>query len=111
MKARTLGTCVSYNGSYAWLRPTDGGKDCFVHESEWPDGTISVGDKCTFDLVPDKYKPGRFRATNVQLVGEEKQTDDVGPGMYAQPEPDSSALAEGLRKLMRDPQRDGETNP
>jgi cold shock CspA family protein len=101
MKARMLGTCVSYNGSYAWLRPAEG-KDVFVHESEWPDGTIQVGDKCTFDVAPDHYKPGRFRAMNVRLVDgdDKKPSDDVGPGMYAEPDAES-ALAEGLRKLLR----------
>jgi hypothetical protein len=55
MKARVLGRCVTFNGSYAFLRP--------------------------------------------------KQTDDaeVGAGMYAEPDTDS-ALAEGLRKFIRNQQ-------
>jgi cold shock CspA family protein len=69
MKARVLGVCVTFNGSYAFLRPVAGdGKDVFAHESELPNGTISVGDRCTFDVSPDRYKPNRLRATNVRLV-------------------------------------------
>jgi hypothetical protein len=37
-------------------------------------------------------------------VGEDKQTDDAGKvaaGMYAQPDTENAALAEGLRKLMQ----------
>jgi cold shock CspA family protein len=71
MKSRVLGRCVTFNGSYAFLRPIGGDgkvKDVFAHESSLPNGTISVGDKVTFDLAPDTYKPGRMRATNVTLV-------------------------------------------
>jgi cold shock CspA family protein len=100
-----LGTCVTFNGSHAFLRPALGdGKDVFVHESELPNGTIQVGDKCTFDVAPDHYKPGRLRALNVRLVDGDKQADDVGAGMYEQRDTDDSALAEGLRKFIRDQQ-------
>jgi hypothetical protein len=66
---------------------------------------IRVGDKCTFDVSPDRYKPNRLRATNVRLVEEGGKSDDaeVGAGMYEKPDTDS-ALAAGLRKFMRDQQ-------
>jgi cold shock CspA family protein len=105
MKSRILGRCVSFNGSYAFLRPIGGdgkAKDVFAHESELPDGTISVGDKVTFDVAPDTYKPGRMRATNVRLVdGDRKPDEGAGAGMYKELETDS-ALAAGLRKLIGD---------
>jgi cold shock CspA family protein len=102
MKARVLARCVSFNGSYAFLRPIGDGKDVFAHESELPDGTISVGDKVTFDVAPDTYKPGRMRATNVRLVdGDRKPDEGAGAGMYKELETDS-ALAAGLRKLIGD---------
>jgi cold shock CspA family protein len=107
MKARVLGRCVAFNGSYAFLRPIgDYSKDVFAHESELPDGTISVGDKCTFDLSPDTYKPGRMRATNVKLVDADKPDERVNPGMFAKPSRLSASnakgpMADGLRKLMR----------
>jgi cold shock CspA family protein len=67
MKARMLGRCVTFNSSYAFLRPLGGeGKDVFAHVSELPDGTISVGDKVTFDVRPDNYKPSRMIATNIR---------------------------------------------
>jgi cold shock CspA family protein len=106
MKARVLGRCVTFNGSYAF-RPTGGDgkvKDVFAHESELPDGTISVGDKVTFDVAPDTYKPGRMRATNVTLVdGDRKPDEGAGAGMYKEPETDS-VLAAGLRKYISNQQ-------
>jgi cold shock CspA family protein len=81
MKARTLGTCVTFNGTYAFLRPIAGDtKDVFAHESELPDGMIHVGDKCTFDVSPDPYKRNRLRATNVRLVDADKKPTDEGVG-------------------------------
>lgn|GEM_PF-1634214 len=76
MKARVLGRCVTFNGSYAFLRPIGGGKqdrDVFAYVDELPNGTINVGDKCTFDVMPDPYKPKRMRATNVVLVDDDKK--------------------------------------
>jgi cold shock CspA family protein len=108
MKARVLGRCVTFNGSYAFLRPIgDYSKDIFAHESELPGGMIHVGDKCTFDVSPDPYKPNRTRATNVRLIDEGGKADDEkpNPGMFAQPSGLShwtrtTGMAEGLRKLM-----------
>jgi cold shock CspA family protein len=40
MKARVLGRAVSFNGSYAFLRPIGDGKDFFAHVSQLPGGTI-----------------------------------------------------------------------
>jgi cold shock CspA family protein len=111
MKARVLGRCVTFNGSFAFLRPIYGdGKDVFAHESELPDGTISVGDKCTFDVSPDRFKPKRLRATNVRLVEDKKQPkkrpkkqSEIGPGMYGNLAASNAkgAMADGLRKLLR----------
>jgi hypothetical protein len=71
---------MTFNGSDAFLRPVGGGrqdKDVFAYVDELPNGTISVGDKATFDLMPDPYKPVRMRAANVRLVdGEKKRTDN-----------------------------------
>jgi hypothetical protein len=33
--------------------------------------------------------------------GDERPADDVGPGMYAPPDTENAALAEGLRKILR----------
>ena len=78
MKARVLGRCVTFNGSYAFLRPLGGeGKDVFAHVSELPDGTLSVGDKVTFDVTADPFKPRRLRATNITLVEDKKLSPPI----------------------------------
>jgi cold shock CspA family protein len=105
------GKVAFWNGnSYGFVRPAIGGEDLFFHinEVELPDGwEIRKGDRVTFSVANDRYKNGKMLATNVRFVlANNKPSDDgvAAPGMYAhRDEADSSALAAGLQKLLRDP--------
>jgi cold shock CspA family protein len=78
MKSREFGKVVTYNGAFAFLRPHGADKDIFAHASQLPDGTIHPGDKVSFDVSPDPYKPGRMMAINVTFAdGDEKQNPSV----------------------------------
>ena len=55
MKSREFGSVVTYNGTYAFLRPVSADRDVFAHLSQLPDGTIRTGDKVTFDIAPDLH--------------------------------------------------------
>jgi cold shock CspA family protein len=72
MKSREHGEIATYNGSYAFIRPDNCGRDVFAHESALPDGRIHCGDRVSFDVAPDPYKPGRMLARNVRFEDEEK---------------------------------------
>jgi cold shock CspA family protein len=73
MKSRELGTIATYNGSYAFIRPDAVDKDVFAHSSELPSDSIHRGDRVSYDLMPDAFKPGRMRAVQVRFVnGEDK---------------------------------------
>jgi cold shock CspA family protein len=120
MKSREYGTIATYNGTYAFIKPDAAEKDVFAHESELPSDSIHRGDRVSYDLVPDTYRPGRMKAARVRFVDESKPDGGVNPGMFARPAREkrgplggnaTGVMAEGLRKLLRDPQRDGETNP
>jgi cold shock CspA family protein len=69
MKERETGTVASYNGTFAFISRDDVERDIFAHESELPDG-IQSGDRVSFDVAPDPYKPGKMLARDVRLEDE-----------------------------------------
>jgi cold shock CspA family protein len=94
MRSREFGKVVTYNGTYAFLRPDGADRDVFAHASQLPDDGIHTGDRVTFDISPDPYKPGRMMATNVTFADEK--------GLFGGAEETSGgALAEGLKKLLQ----------
>jgi cold shock CspA family protein len=73
MKAREFGTVATYNGSYCFIKPDADSKDVFARSSELPSDPIHRGDRVSYDLTPDIYKPGRMCAKSVRLIdGESK---------------------------------------
>ena len=68
MKSRESGEIASFNGAFAFIKPDLGGKDVFAHVSELPSDQIHSGDRVSFDVAPDPYKPGRMRAVQVRFV-------------------------------------------
>jgi cold shock CspA family protein len=66
MKERELGTVASYNGVFAFIRRDDVERDIFAHESELPDGIVR-GDRVSFQVAQDPYKPGKMLARGVRL--------------------------------------------
>ena len=70
MKSREMGTVSTFNGSYAFIRPDRAERDIFAHASQLPEGRIHRGDRVSFDLQPDKFKPGRMCAKAVRLENE-----------------------------------------
>jgi cold shock CspA family protein len=70
MKSRECGVITSYNGAFAFLRPDGAFRDVFAHESELPPEGVSRGDRVSFDLAPDAYKPGKMCAKQVRLEEE-----------------------------------------
>jgi cold shock CspA family protein len=103
MKSREFGKVVTYNGTYAFLRPHGADRDVFAHSSQLPDGGVHTGDKDSFDVAPDPFKPGRMMAMNVTFADEK--------GLFGGAEETSGgALAEGLNKLLGNRQ-EGETQP
>jgi cold shock CspA family protein len=66
MKERETGTVASYNAVFAFIARDDVERDIFAHESELPDG-ISRGDRVSFVVAPDPYKPGKMLARDVRL--------------------------------------------
>jgi cold shock CspA family protein len=100
---------------YGFIRPNVGERDIFVHQNEFDvpaDETVRIGDRVSYTVGTDarRGKEPRVCAKQVRILvdGDDQQ---AAPGMYAAQPDTESALAEGLRKLLRDPQRDGETNP
>jgi cold shock CspA family protein len=69
MKSREYGTVATYNGAFCFIRPETGERDVFAHESELPND-IRRGDRVSFDLAPDAYKPGKMCAKQVRLEEE-----------------------------------------
>jgi cold shock CspA family protein len=63
-----IGRCVTFNGTYAFLRPHGADRDVFAHSSQLPDGSIHPGDKVSFDVSADPDKPGRMMAVNVTFA-------------------------------------------
>ena len=78
MKNREYGTVATWNGSYCFVTPDSGEKDVFCRASQLPTDKIHRGDRVSFDLAPDNYKPGRMCAKQVQIVnGDENQNPSV----------------------------------
>ena len=103
MTDRDYGTVSTYNGSYAFITPDGEGKDVFAYKDELP-GNVHRGDRVSYELAPDPYKPGKMLAKSVRFVdeGEPDETESAAqPGMYREPEVTGGALAEGLQKLLR----------
>jgi len=71
MKSRELGTVSTFNGSYAFIRPDRAERDIFAHASQLPEGKIHRGDRVSFDVQPDKFKPGRMCAMQVRFCDDE----------------------------------------
>jgi cold shock CspA family protein len=81
MKSREHGEIAYFNGSFAFIKPDVEGKDVFAHVSELPTDRIHSGDRVTFDLAPDPYKPGRMRAVQVRFInGDDKAPQNETPG-------------------------------
>jgi cold shock CspA family protein len=72
MRERETGTVASYNGVFAFIRRDDVERDIFAHESELPMIGVRCGDKVSFEVAPDPYKPGKMLARDVRLLEEEK---------------------------------------
>ena len=68
MKSREHGAIATFNGSYAFIKPDGADGDVFAHRSELPSDQIHRGDRVSFDVAPDPYKPGRMRAVQVRFV-------------------------------------------
>jgi cold shock CspA family protein len=66
MRGRELGKISTYNGTYAFIQPDTGDKDVFAHEGELPND-IRRGDRVSFVVAPDPYKPGKMLARDVRL--------------------------------------------
>ena len=65
---------------YGFIRPSDGGKDVFVHHSVIVmDGFKSLkrGDRVEFEIIDDPKGP---RASNVRRVDDEQGGDSGGAG-------------------------------
>jgi cold shock CspA family protein len=74
MKSREFGTIATYNGSYAFTRSDAAdSKDVFAHSSELPSDPIHRGDRVSYDLAPDLFKPGRMCAKSVRFIDGEAQ--------------------------------------
>jgi cold shock CspA family protein len=70
MRERETGTIVTHNATYAFIsRDDDDSKQVFAHESELPDA-IHRGDRVSFVVAPDPYKPGKMLARDVRLEDE-----------------------------------------
>jgi cold shock CspA family protein len=74
LKSKEYGTVATYNGAFCFIRPETGDRDVFAHESELPDG-IRRGDRVSFDLAPDTFKPGKMCATSVRFCDDGEQHD------------------------------------
>ena len=73
MKAREYGKISSYNGVFGFITPErDDARDVFTHESELTYSPVHRGDRVSYDLAPDKFKPGKMCATQVRLVDGEQ---------------------------------------
>jgi cold shock CspA family protein len=72
MKAREHGSISTYNGSFAFLTPDSGERDVFAHVTELPE-TIQRGDRVSYNLAPDNFKPGKMCAKQVRLLDGDAQ--------------------------------------
>jgi cold shock CspA family protein len=69
MKDREQGRVATYNGSYAFLTPDTGGRDVFAYEDQLP-MDVRRGDRVSFTVAPDPFKPGKMLARDVRLEEE-----------------------------------------
>jgi cold shock CspA family protein len=76
MRSRELGKISTYNGTYAFIQPDTGDKDVFAHESELPND-IRRGDRVSFSVSPDTYKPGKMCAKQVRVEDEKGPSADA----------------------------------
>jgi cold shock CspA family protein len=60
MKAREYGVINTHNGSYAFITPDGADRAVFAHSSELPKDRIYPGDRVSFDVAPDPFKPGKI---------------------------------------------------
>jgi cold shock CspA family protein len=77
MKSRELGTVASYNAVFAFIRRDDVERDIFAHESDLPSEGIRRGDRVSFVVAPDPYKPGKLLARDVRLEDEKSPSVDA----------------------------------
>jgi cold shock CspA family protein len=70
MKSREFGEIATFNGTYAFIRPDAADRDVFAHESELTYAPVHRGDRVSFGLAPDPYKPGKMLARDVRLEDE-----------------------------------------
>jgi cold shock CspA family protein len=99
MKSREIGNVVTFNGTYAFIRPDLAERDVFAHVSQFPTDKIRRGDRVSYDLVPDPYKGnGKMHAVAVRFIDGDDDQKISGEGAVG-----ASALADGL---MRDQQSD-----
>ena len=66
MDDREYGEISTYNSSYAFIRRDSAEKDLFAHMSQLKYDPIYRGDRVSFDIAPDPYKPGKMLARNVR---------------------------------------------
>jgi CspA family cold shock protein len=70
-KARFFGVIktVPAGKRFAFIRPDGGGNDLFAHFAEVRNaGELAVGDKVSFDVVPDRVRADRQRAVDVRVL-------------------------------------------
>ena len=112
MTNRDYGQIVFWTDkNYGFIRPDAGERDLFVHRHEFDvpaDEVVRIGDRVSYVAGTDarRGKPPRMCAKQVRLLidGDDKAPDATAPGMYKSEEAGGGALAEGLQKLLRDPQ-------
>ena len=63
------GTVKFFNGDkgYGFITPENGGSDVFVHVSALQGGTLSEGQRVSYDLGQDR-KSGKSKAENVRAI-------------------------------------------
>ena len=63
------GTVKFFNGDkgYGFITPENGGSDVFVHVSALQGGTLSEGQRVSYDIGQDR-KTGKSKAENVRTL-------------------------------------------
>jgi CspA family cold shock protein len=57
--------------AFGFIRPDDGGRDVYCHISEVKKAganNLYIGQRVSFDIVPDRFDPGKTRAVNLNLA-------------------------------------------